>query len=220
MVKEKILRALDVLLSVKEIDQVIVVDDGSTDQTAAVARQTGATVLQLEKNVGKASAMRKGVQATDADIILFCDADVLGFKKEHALALLEPIIKGSVVMAEGIRDRWFGLPKLMDRLFPVMFAICGERAVRRFVFMDVPETYIDNMTDGIVMNYYCHVNKLPVAFIPLQGLDVIVKEKKYGLWKGLFYRFKMVLEFIKIRIIIGLHKKEFIKTYVQKNYIR
>ncbi len=62
-------------------DRVVVIDDGSTDDTAQVAAAAGATVLRHQVNRGKGGALRTGVDhATDADIFLLVDADL----REHA----------------------------------------------------------------------------------------------------------------------------------------
>lgn len=215
--EKNIASVLKILVSSEKLDEVIVVDDGSKDKTAEVSEQLGAKVLRLEKNIGKARAMRRGVESTDANIIAFFDADLLGLNSFHVDSLVNPVLNDQVVMTEGVRDRWWGLPALLDKMFPIMFAICGERVIRREILMHIPEKYIRNMTDGIVMNYYCRINALPVAFVPLNGLDIVVKEKKVGILRALILRIKMVAEFVKIRIIISINKKDF---YVQKNNIR
>jgi glycosyltransferase involved in cell wall biosynthesis len=57
--------------------ELLVVDDGSTDETAAVARSLGATVLRQKTSVGPASARNIGARSTTADLLLFVDADVV-----------------------------------------------------------------------------------------------------------------------------------------------
>jgi glycosyltransferase involved in cell wall biosynthesis len=60
------------------VDQVIVVDDGSTDETARVAEEAGALVLRHEQNRGKAEAINTGLQrarALDAGVVVLIDAD-------------------------------------------------------------------------------------------------------------------------------------------------
>jgi glycosyltransferase involved in cell wall biosynthesis len=60
------------------VDQVIVFDDGSTDQTAQVAREAGATVVQLDRNQGKARALEVGFAhalGTGADVVVVLDSD-------------------------------------------------------------------------------------------------------------------------------------------------
>lgn len=66
-------RVLKVLIESKDLNEVIVVDDGSTDNTSGISREMGAKVIRLEKigGSGKANAMKEGIKNTDADIIVF-----------------------------------------------------------------------------------------------------------------------------------------------------
>jgi len=69
-------RTAAALWSVPEVGEVIVVDDGSVDNTYREAREAGAAVFRFEKNQGKSSAMRKGVELSSGDIVAFVDADL------------------------------------------------------------------------------------------------------------------------------------------------
>src|SRR5688572_27472261 len=55
--------------------EVIVVDDGSTDATADVARELGATVLSSPYSMGNGAAIKRGARAATGDVIVFMDAD-------------------------------------------------------------------------------------------------------------------------------------------------
>jgi glycosyltransferase involved in cell wall biosynthesis len=62
----------------RHVPRVVVVDDGSTDTTAAEAKRAGAEVLRLPANGGKGSALRAGLDAVlagDASHVAFVDAD-------------------------------------------------------------------------------------------------------------------------------------------------
>jgi glycosyltransferase involved in cell wall biosynthesis len=94
-----------VLLTRKYADSVIVVDDGSSDRTADVARKAGAEVIVHEVNKGKGRALKTGFTAAvalGADIIVTMDSD-----GQHNPAdipkLVEPILKGEADMVNGSR---------------------------------------------------------------------------------------------------------------------
>lgn len=55
--------------------EVIVVDDGSTDETAAVAAEHGATVLSAPYSMGNGAAIKRGARAASGEVLVFMDAD-------------------------------------------------------------------------------------------------------------------------------------------------
>ena len=69
-------RCLHALAAQKDVDlQVIVVDDGSTDETSAVANEHGVTVIRHEVNRGLAAARNTGIAAATAPVVAFLDDD-------------------------------------------------------------------------------------------------------------------------------------------------
>ena len=78
-------------------DEVIVLDDGSTDDTSEIARLAGATVIRHEENKGKGAAIRSilaEVKRKDHDVLVLIDADFQHEPEEIPL-LIEPIWRGS-----------------------------------------------------------------------------------------------------------------------------
>jgi glycosyltransferase involved in cell wall biosynthesis len=78
------------------VTRVLVIDDGSADDTAMRARQAGAEVLRLADNVGKGAALRAGLAAcpgAEEDIFLLLDAD-LGQCAAEGQHLLTPVVAG------------------------------------------------------------------------------------------------------------------------------
>ena len=90
--------------------EVIVVDDGSVDQTAELARQTFAdeagnlrtSVISYKSNLGKGRAVRLGLLAARGDVALFSDAD-LSTPITEAPKLVEPIVQGQFDVTFGSR---------------------------------------------------------------------------------------------------------------------
>lgn len=67
--------------------EIIVVDDGSTDNSAEIARKRGATVLQLSRQSGPAAARNFGTLHARGEIILFIDSDVIIRRDTFALVV-------------------------------------------------------------------------------------------------------------------------------------
>lgn len=98
--------------SVDGIDLVVVVDDGSQDRTAAVARSAGAMVAAHPSSRGKGAAMATGVRTlrhagVDNYLLLFLDAD-LGESAAHAGALVAPVVSGRAAMSIAVLPRATG----------------------------------------------------------------------------------------------------------------
>ncbi len=90
-------------LALPGVDLVVVVDDGSTDQTGRVAKASGARVVRHSRNRGKAAAMESGAEAVrlfDGETprnLLFLDAD-LGETAHAAEPLIKPVTAGEADM--------------------------------------------------------------------------------------------------------------------------
>ena len=85
--------------------EVLVVDDGSTDQTAARAEQAGARVVRHPYNMGNGAAVKSGIRAAKSEIVLLMDAD-----GQH-----DPEDIGRVIAGVGLHDMVIGARASRDQ---------------------------------------------------------------------------------------------------------
>lgn len=82
------------LLSMAGIDEIRVIDDGSTDGTADAAALAGARVVKLDRNLGKGGALNAALDDADlSEIVLLIDADT-GKSAVEAAKILAPVREG------------------------------------------------------------------------------------------------------------------------------
>jgi glucosyl-3-phosphoglycerate synthase len=138
------------------VDEVVVIDDGSTDPTAAIARAAGAKVV-AEADVlpdagpgsGKGNALWKSLYACRGDLICWIDADLANFRAESVVKLLEPLLldRDTLLVKASYARSFEGAPTgggrvtelvarpLVSLLFPKLADIAqplaGEYAARR-----------------------------------------------------------------------------------------
>jgi len=117
------------------VNEVLVVSDGSTDDTVIKAREAGARIIEHEHNMGVMEATRRGIREAIGDILLTLDAD-----GQHDPAdiprLIQPIINKEADLVMGARPYF---PYFSERVLtwltslrvPVADASTGYRAIRR-----------------------------------------------------------------------------------------
>lgn len=99
--EKTIARTVGAIGAIAEVNEIIVIDDGSQDQTAEMARKAGALTFQLAENCGKGQALEVGCAVSLGEILLLLDAD-LGDTAQEAGALLKPLMEGEADMSVAV----------------------------------------------------------------------------------------------------------------------
>ncbi len=187
------------------ISEVIVVDDGSADNTFDVAKKSGAKVIKILKNAGKGGAMERGAKETDAPILMFIDADLINFNSAHVNSMLEPVVLGEAEMSLGAIDR-SKLGKIFSWFFEkTEMPFCGTRVLKRDFWLSIPDQYKKRYYVESALSYYAKKRNLSLKKVVLRGVKHVVKEKKYGFWEGVLARTKMFSQMLMINLVLRIN---------------
>ncbi|MGH9164556.1 MAG: glucosyl-3-phosphoglycerate synthase [Acidimicrobiales bacterium] len=168
------------------VDEVLVVDDGSRDATAAVARSAGARVV-ASHGAGKGDALRTALLEARGELIVFCDADVRAFDPGFVVGLLGPLLGDAgenVSLVKGFYHRDYeGRPDqggrvtellakpLLRALFPDLAHIAqplgGEYAAPRHVLEQLPFVTGYGVDIGLLLDVTARFGAPAVAQVDL-----------------------------------------------------
>lgn len=183
------------LMEIEEIAQIIVVSDGSTDNTVKVAEIYDAEIIMLPQNIGKGGALAVGIERAKEEIILFLDADLIGLQTKHIYQLISPVINGGVDMTVGV----FTGGRLTTALAQVIAPnLSGQRCLKRSWSKQIPDLAKSGFGAEVALNRLAATENLVIKKVALSDLTHIMKEEKIGLWPGLIQRLKMYWEIVRI----------------------
>ena len=135
--------------------EIIVIDDGSTDDTGRVAESAGAKVITHPYNIGNGAAVKSGIRVATGDILVFMDADCQ-HRPENVQKLIEHTLRYDMVVgARSNSDHASRFRALANRIFnrfgsfvakfKIMDLTSGFRAIKagiakQFIYL-LPNTY-------------------------------------------------------------------------------
>lgn len=154
--------------------QVIVVDDGSTDRTSEILARLceRADVITHPTNRGKGAALASGLNQATGDIVVFCDAHLLGLRQQHLLSLALPLAYGSAKAVLGVSVPE-GISASMFRAAPALI-LTGQRAYHRADLMPLANE-MEHLGYGVETFLFTRFPRDRTALVLLPGLVHLTK---------------------------------------------
>jgi len=211
---------LAALTGVAEIDRIIVVDDGSTDQTAyeviqAIASDRRIELMRMPSNRGKGEAVLAAVRASQSAALLMLDADLMALHPQHVRDLIAPVTTGNADMTLGL---------FRGGHFTTDFAhwatpwLTGQRCLKTEMFHFLTEETATGYGLEIALTVAAQVHDYRVVRVILRGVWHPSSEFHRGWTEALRMRRRMHSEIwqawiatggpeaLKIRLLHSLHR--------------
>ena len=194
-----------VLKKIPFIKEIIVVDDGSTDNTADEALKQGAMkVIRIPQNKGKGEALNIGVAKAKENILFFLDADLRGLEQKHIELLSKPVIRKELDMTIGSVDRGKGINKWRTKYES---PYSGLRVFKKSFWHEIPADFKKGYFVEATLTHFAKKQELKVKGFVLQGVKHTLKEQKHGFWLGLKYRLQMYQELVLVNFLLKVRIK-------------
>lgn len=189
--EKNILQVLNCLKQIPELNEIIVIDDGSTDRTVEYAKSVkGVKVERNSKNLGKTKSVIKGIKLSSFDSILMVDADLVGLNRSHILELIDTYKMGIDMVILDYGNQEYLLRKII-KSFP---ALSGVRILSKREFSKIKFTSKDRFElENRINNHYLN-NELSLIVINGDTVHTPHKYEKYSLHKGIYLEAKALKE--------------------------
>ncbi len=193
---------LKAVVKVKEITEIVVVDDSSEDDISSITQKFPTIqLLTHSENRGKTAAIATGLLHSSGDYLVLLDADLLELAAEDIVQLLRPVLEGRADISISLRFKpW--------RLFGID-PISGERMVPRSLLME----YIDVLPTlspfalETYMNAKIIEQNLRIAVVSWPNVESPLKYRKYGFSRGLEGDVGMVTDILHTTSVTKLFKQ-------------
>ncbi len=196
---DEVLRTLD---GHPALAEVIVVDDGSTDDTKAIVQShPNIRLVSYRVNRGKTYAMSRGIAAARGEHLMFLDADLAGLGPREIDLLAAPVLGGRADVSISLRSNSLGVYRRMGLDF-----VSGERVIPAWLVRDHVETMatLPRWGGETFINQLVIAANLNIEVIDWPGVTNTRKQEKVGALRGLAGDLSMISDALQILSPFGL----------------
>jgi glycosyltransferase involved in cell wall biosynthesis len=176
--------------------EVIVVNDGSTDQTELLLRRyPSIQVISYTPNRGKTYALSRGIAAAKSDHLMLLDADLTGVTPADIDALAAPVMSGAAQVSISLRRNSLKLYRGIGLDF-----VSGERVIPKSLLADAIADMqrLPRWGGEAFMNERIIRQRLKLAVVDWRGVYNIRKYRKVGRWRGVLAELVMMRDALSV----------------------
>lgn len=187
---------LDALDNANNPSELIIVDDGSTDDTAETVKlhEAETRLLRLHNNTGKANALARGVEETSYSTIMFIDADLIGLKSYHVDEMASTYQEGDWDMVIGVFHKGRLNTDISQKISP---HLSGQRILSKNLWGKLNKSTAEEFGVEMALTKLSLKENLSTTKVKLTGVTHVMKEEKRGFVEGVKSRLKMYGNIIK-----------------------
>ncbi|MDF2671994.1 MAG: glycosyltransferase family 2 protein [Clostridiales bacterium] len=189
---------IECVKNAKMIDEIIVISDGSVDETANISKNLGVRTIEIKNNRGKGAALVTGIENSDGDILIFLDADLIGLNEKHIDSLLLPVINNETDMTIGLFKNGRFVTDIAQKVAPYL---SGQRALKRNMIQDIDKLDLTRYGIEVALTKLAEKRHYRFHTVKLEDLTHIMKEEKLGFSKGFAERIKMYWQIIRCMLM-------------------
>ena len=192
----RIRNILDVALAHPSLDEVIVVNDGSTDATEELLRSYHTVrLISYALNQGKTYALTRGINAAQNELVMLLDADLSGVTPENIGALAEAVTSGNADVSLSLRRNSLALFRLIGIDF-----VSGERVIPKSLVRGVlPEMErLPRWGGEVFINQLIIARRMRVAVVSWPNVLNVRKRRKVGMWRGFLEEVDMIRDALSV----------------------
>lgn len=171
---------IEALTKIKSISKIIIVDDGSNDESTYLQIKTRfpqLKLIRLKTNTGKSNAIREGLKYTNAEYVFLFDGDHTNIKSDeivHAIKKISDNPEIDMIILRKMEDKTV----MISRYFRHDIIFSGERILKK---SDLDKIYINSFSDyeiEVAINTYMMKNKKLVYWLP----SSVHSKNKWAKW--------------------------------------